>query len=565
MSRTHRLIAPLVLMGAVTVACAGFLAVGPHVGHSLTWNVNWSRGFAEALRAGEWYPRWMPAMEMGAGSPIFFYYGSIPFYATAVPYLLCGSCDDLVALGIGEWLIVLASALAFYAFARRHAGPAAAAGAALVYALLPYHFAIDLTVRQAVGETAAYVWMPLALLAVDRMASGQRGVVGLGVAYALLTMTHLPATVLFSPFLVAYGAVWAWAGRSTTVLARTVAGVALGVLLAAVYLVPALFLQDAISPQFLWDEQYDPRRWLFGSGAPPKIWFSLRLLYVFLTTTVPWLVCWPLAYRASRDGDRVRAVAWLLFVGGAWFLMTIVSAPLWSALPVLQKVQFPWRVGIVLDLAVAATAVLVFKGIDLGARRVRAIVMIVLVALPVVGTLVFGTQWARWDLSRRASYRAKTARLVALAAGPPEYFTPRATESPLAVRAALAAAPELVDTRGGGQLTVLGRTPRRIALRASLARSTDVVVRQFYFPGWVARAPGWPAPVRAEPSSPLGLLVFSLPAGAYDLDIVLTRTWQETAGLATSGLTVVAVAAVAAAQAVARRRKRSTRPGSAPV
>src|SRR5262249_36589852 len=137
--------------------------------------------------------------------------------------------------------------------------------------------------------------------------------------------------------------------------------------------------------------------------------------------------------------------------------------------------------------------------------------------------------------------------------------------SPLAVRAALAAAPDLVDVRGAGQVTVLRRTPRRIAMRVSLERAGDVVVRQFYFPGWVARAPGWREPVAARPSSPLGLCVFGLPPGRYDVETALTRTWQETAGLITSAGVLVAVAATCAAQAAARRRNRSTRPGSAPV
>src|SRR5207237_6551243 len=121
-------------------------------------------------------------------------------------------------------------------------------------------------------ETAAYVWMPLALLAVDRIAAGETGVVRLALAYALLTMTHLPATLLFSGFLLAYSVAWVWVTRSPTVVVRTLAGVALGLALAAVYLIPAVWLQDAISPQFLWDEQYDYRRWLFSSGGPPRFW-----------------------------------------------------------------------------------------------------------------------------------------------------------------------------------------------------------------------------------------------------------------------------------------------------
>ena len=102
-------------------------------------------------------------------------------------------------------------------------------------------------------------------------------------------------------------------------------------------------------------------------------------------------------------------------------------------------------------------------------------------------------------------------------------------------------------------------------MRVSLDRAGDVVVRQFYFPGWVARAPGWRETIAAQPSSPHGLCVFALPAGRYDVEIALTRTWQETAGLITSGLALAVVAATCAAQAAAPRRNRRTRPDSAPV
>jgi hypothetical protein len=559
--RSRELAYPLAVIGLVTLACLPLLVVGPHVGHSLAWNVSWSRGFTEALLAGEWYPRWLPGMDEGAGSPIFFFYAPVPFYFTAVGYLLCRGCTDLVRLGIGEWLLVVASALTFYAFARRHARPVAAAVGALAYALMPYHFAIDLTVRQALGETAAYVWMPLALLCVDRIATGSTGAVRLAMVNALLAMTHLPATLLFSGFLVVYSAVWAGATRSTTVVVRTLSGVALGLLLAGMYLVPVLSLQDAISPQHLSSPQYDYRRWLFGSGDPPKVWFSLRLLGVCLVPTLSWAALWAMVFRSSRDDDRVRAVAWLIFVAGAWFLMTPVSLPLWRALPVLQKVQFPWRVAIVLDLAVAATIVLAVKGLDASVRQRRAIVVGVFVMLPILGSLVFGTQWARWDLSRRQDHRAKIARLVAAGASPPEYFTPRASVSHAAARAAVAAAPDLLhEANGGGHLTVLRRTPRRIEARVSFDCPAEVIVRQFYFPGWVARAEGWRQPVRAKPASPYGLTALSLPAGSYDVDIVLSRTWQETAGLATSGLGIL----IAAVIGIGARRWRASPPTAGP-
>ena len=546
---------PLAVIGVVTVACLPFLVVGPHIGHSLVWNISWSRGFAEALLNGEWYPRWLPRLFEGAGSPIFFFYGSIPFYFTVVGNLLCPACSGPVQLGIGEWLLVTASALAFYVFARGHAGPRAAAAGAVAYALLPYHFAIDLCVRQALGETAAYIWMPLALLGVDRIAHGKPAVVRLAVVYALLVMTHLPSTLLFSGFLVAYAGVWAWARRSPAAVMRSLAGVALGIVLAGVYLIPALRLQDAISPQYLWGPYFRYDRWLFWSRDTPRVWFLLRLLCVIGFSTLAWSVLWARVFRASRDEDRLRAVAWMLFVAGAWLLMTPVSRPLWEALPLLQKVQFPWRVAIVLDFAIAATTVLAIKGLDVSARRRPVMVTLFFAALPVVVSLVLTAQWGRWDLSQRAHHRAKIVRLDEAGLPPEEYFTPWASARPEAVRAALLATPGLLhEASGTGEMTVLRHTPRRIEARVSFAGPAEVVVRQFYFPGWVARAEGWREPIRAKPSAPYGLTALSLPAGRYDVEIVLSRTWQETAGLATSGLGIL----IAAVIGIGGRRRRAS-------
>ena len=43
---------------------------------------------------------------------------------------------------------------------------------------------------------------------------------------------------------------------------------------------------------------------------------------------------------------------------GAWFLMTPLSSPLWQYLPVLHKVQFPWRVMVLQEFAVVTTVML---------------------------------------------------------------------------------------------------------------------------------------------------------------------------------------------------------------
>ena len=180
-------------------------------------------------------------------------------------------------LAIGLWLLLLGSGIAFYAFARR-AGPWAAAIGAIVYMLLPYHYEMDLWRRFAYGELPAYVWMPLILLALDKMLDDWRYLPACALAYAGLLLSHLPATLLFSLMLAGYvflQMVWRKSSRPLWLLA---AAVTLGGALAAVYLVPALAAEDyidaaqiyvpqSVAPHRLWTYDYfHYRNWLFLDG-----------------------------------------------------------------------------------------------------------------------------------------------------------------------------------------------------------------------------------------------------------------------------------------------------------
>ena len=76
-------------------------------------------------------------------------------------------------MGIGQVIMVLCSGFAFYAFIRNFVPPWIAAAGSLLYCFAPYHFAVDLLVRQSIGEITAFIWLPLVLLAVDRLAASR--------------------------------------------------------------------------------------------------------------------------------------------------------------------------------------------------------------------------------------------------------------------------------------------------------------------------------------------------------------------------------------------------------
>src|SRR5690349_2562348 len=42
----------------------------------------WSKAFSDQFWAGELYPRWLRGMNSGLGSPTFYFYGPVAYYAT---------------------------------------------------------------------------------------------------------------------------------------------------------------------------------------------------------------------------------------------------------------------------------------------------------------------------------------------------------------------------------------------------------------------------------------------------------------------------------------------------
>src|SRR5690348_2282877 len=92
-----------ILWAAATLLMLPAFVAGHIISDNSFLNVNWSRGFSEQLFAGYLYPRWLPEMNAGAGSPVFYFYGPLPFYLTA-PFELVVS--PRLAVLLGMWLML---------------------------------------------------------------------------------------------------------------------------------------------------------------------------------------------------------------------------------------------------------------------------------------------------------------------------------------------------------------------------------------------------------------------------------------------------------------------------
>jgi hypothetical protein len=310
--------------------------VSPPITYASFWIDHvWIDQFAGELGRGILYPRWLPQSHGGLGAPVFHYYAPIAFYVGA----------GLRLIGLTPYAAMLATfALAWFGsgVAMLHclgSPRGRSLAGAVLYMVLPYHI-LDFYRRGALAEFCIYPLIPVLVMALRRGGEG-RGFVPLAFVYAALLMTHLPMALVTSLFLILP---YVLSRRSilSARLASIVAGLALGLALAAIYLVPALILQHVVSIENLWSGgELNPANWSFFT---PDRWPDGSSVLLFVAITIALAI---VALPAAIQRDRL---AWW-----AILLCAVVAGAvpgLWS-LPLLAKVQFPWRALVLVEFAVA--------------------------------------------------------------------------------------------------------------------------------------------------------------------------------------------------------------------
>src|SRR5438552_13603249 len=317
-------------------------ALGHIISDNSFTNVNWSQGFARQLFLGHLYPRWLPEMNAGAGSPVFYFYGPLPFYLTAPFHLIVG---PRLAVLLGMWLMLGLSGQAFEALAANFVEETAALIASLAYMAMPYHLLVDIWLRSDLGELGAYIFIPLCLLCVFQLASGPRWTFALAASLAGLLLCHLPSALLFAPFLTVFCLYAAMRSDFATTIVRAATAAVLSLGLAAAYIVPALLQQNLIHAAN-WNTYLPSRNLLFTRR---NLAFELLLDAIAAGALTIGAICVASAIRQKR---WQRFAPWAIFAAAALFLASPVSGWAWDALPrAFDKIQFAWRVLLPLDIA----------------------------------------------------------------------------------------------------------------------------------------------------------------------------------------------------------------------
>ncbi len=551
------------------------------IGHDILSHLVTSRHFADQLWAGDWYPRWLSGMNGGLGSPVFQFYPPVPFYITALfRPLVSSDPEGWHQLGLAASLAVIASGFTAHAWLKRLAEQRAALIGAVLYMSAPYHLAVDLYQRFAFAELWGFVWMPLVMLFARASMRGEKGALaGLSVSYALLIMTHLPTTLLFSWVPVAYALWMAEPGSRINSCIRVAGGMLLGIGLSAIYLVPAMATQrhvlfDSMSSGNLHFAKNFLFNALFVSSSANDFLYSLGFSVAAMVLVAGGV--WLLGRKPQSDDERREAMFWITTAALAFFMMLYPSKPVWDWITIIQRVQFPWRFGILLTFAMIALVVLWVDRLrdqKLSAHFAPTLILSMIVfyqAIPTFKEYLLIRHWTSApslnSLIGGIGSANPTTRALLDAAKISRYnsFLPRWSnpslffDTPEAVQAMIkltAESDKAYLVRGRGSVMVQSWQPPHIELAVKAETVLHIGVLQLYYPGWVAELEGGSTQLEVKPSSPDGLLEVQVPSGVHRVLIRRESLPQERAGQIISGVSLAILALLAGFSFWPRRRR----------
>jgi len=362
--RWRRFVGPAIILLAAAIATAPQIFRGNSCGHDFDIHlVSWF-DCLNSWRHGIVYPQWTPSANYGAGEPRFIFYPPLTWMLGAALGLIMPWQAVPIVL---TFLLLAALGLATRALTRRGLAdtPATLAGCAALFS----GYALFTTYeRSAFGEMAGF-WIPLLLMLVfrDRNPSatlwrrpfdGSAGLLAVVLAGAWLS--NAPLGVMASYLLAGISLAFAILQRSWAPILRAAVAAAIGIGLAAFYLLPAAWEQRWVDIRQATD---DPglkieNSFLFGHPPDPQLALhnleltrvSLIVIAMVGIALVGFLVAWR---RKTLPADNRWWIPLALIPVAVLFMQLPISLPLWNLFPKLRFLQFPWRWLVVLEAPMA--------------------------------------------------------------------------------------------------------------------------------------------------------------------------------------------------------------------
>jgi uncharacterized protein (TIGR03382 family) len=539
------------------------LFLGNASGHDFDFHVASWMDVAGQWHEGIVYPRWAEWANWGFGEPRFIFYPPASWIAGAA---LGSVLPWRMVPGAFIWLALVLAGMSMWVLSREWLRPPQAVVVALLYAVNPYNLVI-VYYRSDFAELLAGALFPLLVWAGLRVIAGEwRHVPSLAVIFASIWLTNAPAAVIATYSLLLIILVGCVVRKSLRPLLLGASAMACGFDLAAFYILPAAWERRWVQiAQGVAGEVNPGRNFLFTRMNDPD--------FVLFNGKVSWIAAGVIAITgiaaifAWLKRRYFRELWWILIslALASVFLMLQPSLRLWNTLPELRFIQFPWRW--LQPLAVAFAFFLALAIFSIRSRRLSwTVTVMAFVAIGATATTIIRN--AYWDDQDVSSIAAAISSHRGYE-GTDEYApigltrldlpgNPDDTERPAGISPDPAPQFEELRSASGAPVPAAGirlNVDRWSAERKAFAEESvapvTLALRLVDYPSWEVQVDSKQASINTLPAT--SQIFMPLAAGDHSVDLRFRRTWDRSAGDATSVLTVTLLGFIW----VFRRRRKS--------
>ncbi len=492
------------------------------------------------------YPRIATDLNFGYGAPLFEYYSPLAAMGalllrltTGIGFVTASKAMSTVTMIVAGW--------GAYLFARLLLqNRVAAAVAALVYIFAPY-LLLTLYERGAAAELLGLALLPWTLWAYHRLLWQSSGTAVLlaAASTAAIMLAHNITALFVIPLTLIWVWLHAWHRRQWSWLWQAVAATMLGLGLSAFYWLPAMgeigyveFRQSVLDEYLSVNRHLKPVGELIQRHALFDYWGDDRFQFAFSTFVLGLLGSIGVIFqrRALRFSLSLLVVAWL----AVQLFQLQITLPFWSKVPLIEFIQFPWRL-----YGVASLAISVLTGglVCIALPPWERLLVIAGLLILAVGPAVYHADPSLSPLWRQFSDEDVTVKDLYLRGRQGFSLFTDYTPNDLGVASHELSQPRPpaevplppLDTRPS--LTILKETPFYLALQAASDTSWRLRLHRVYFPGWQIYADG--EPLATEPSAGLGLVQTILPPGEHFVEAKFDQTYVRKVADVISSLALI--------------------------
>ena len=321
-------------------------------------HIAWLFEMDKTLKLGQIPPRFVPDLSFGFGYPLFNFVFPLPFYIGEIFHLLSLSFVDSIKVVFLISLVL--SPITMFLFLREFTDEFLSLVGSLVYLYTPYR-SNDVYNRGALGESLAFVFLPLFVLAVVKVSKTSSSKwIGIGaLSLFALVLSHNITTYMFFPFVLLLSLIFIIAHKNKLFsFIYVFLLIMLGLFCGIYFWLPALLDSSLVKYDTVFNfvdhfptlgQLFKPG-WSYGAsvaGPYDGMSFFLGLVnWMLVAAGIISLFFWK---KYSKNQKIILGWSILSF-GLALLMMNYRSTFFWQRLPLLPYFQFPWRFLIITTL-----------------------------------------------------------------------------------------------------------------------------------------------------------------------------------------------------------------------